>query len=149
MKVILMEDVAKLGAKGDVVNVKSGYAHNYLFPKDLAVEATPAQIKNLEKQMAKRDEEKAQEKAEAEATAAKLQGVKVVLKAKVGGAGKLFGTVTNKEIAEQLRADHGIDVDRRKIVLQDKIKELGTYTLPVKLHPEVKSELNVEIVQAE
>lgn len=147
MKVILMEDISKLGNKGDVVNVKSGYAHNYLFPRDLAVEATPAQIKNLEQEMAKRSEEKAKEKEEAQVIAEKLEAVKVVLKAKVGGAGKLFGTVTNKEIAEQLKADYGIEVDRRKIVLQDKIKGLGTYQLPVKLHPDVKAELTVDIVQ--
>ena len=145
MKVILLEDVKKLGVKGDVVETKPGYARNFLFANKLAVEATPAELKALEKKNAERRQLKAEEKAEAEVIASQLKDLTLVLKAKVGNAGKLFGTVTNKEIAEVLLAEHGIKIDRRKIVLPDKIKELGIYRLDVKLHPEVKAELKVQV----
>lgn len=145
MKVILLEDVKKLGVKGDVVETKPGYARNFLFANQLAVEATPAELKALEKKNAERRQLEAEEKAEAEVIASQLKDLTLVLKAKVGNAGKLFGTVTNKEIAEVLLAEHGIKIDRRKIVLPDKIKELGIYRLDVKLHPEVKAELKVQV----
>lgn len=145
MKVILLEDVKKLGVKGDVVETKPGYARNFLFANKLAVEATPAELKALEKKNAERRQLEAEEKAEAEVIASQLKDLTLVLKAKVGNAGKLFGTVTNKEIAEVLLAEHGIKIDRRKIVLPDKIKELGIYRLDVKLHPEVKAELKVQV----
>lgn len=148
MKVILLEDMEKLGKKGDVVDVKPGYANNYLFSRDLAVKATPEELENLEKIMAQREEEQAQAKAEAESIAQKLATVEVTIPMKVGEAGRLFGTVTNQDIADVLKKDYDIQVDRRKIVLDEKIKALGTYELPVKLHPEVPGQVKVNITEA-
>lgn len=148
MKVILLEDIAKVGVKGDVVDVKPGYANNYLFPRDLATKATPKELANLEKRIAQREEELAQAKAEAEKVAEKLASVNVTIPTKVGEGGRLFGTVTNQDIAEALKKDYDIQVDRRKIVLDEKIKSLGTYDLPVKLHPDIASQVKVTITQA-
>lgn len=149
MKVILLEDVEKLGAKGEVVDVKPGYANNYLIPRDMATLATDRELANLEARIAQREEEKAQEKAEAETTAEKLASVEVTIPMRVGEGGRLFGTVTNQDIADVLAKDYDIQVDRRKIVIEGKIKALGNYELPVKLHPEVPGQVKVTITEAE
>ncbi|HZK18120.1 MAG TPA: 50S ribosomal protein L9 [Clostridia bacterium] len=145
MKVILKEDIKGLGKEGDVANVSDGYARNYLIPKGLAVAATSGNIRSL-KQL-KKTAEKKQEKAidAAQKLVQKLEGLTVVVNAKVGETGRLFGSVNNKDIAEILRKKHKIKVDRKKIVLRDPIKELGNYTLTVKLHPKVNTKLNVEV----
>lgn len=146
MKVILLQDVDKVGKKGEVVDAKSGYARNYLLPNKLAIEATKSNLKSLETQQALAAEEKAYEKAQAQSIGEEIDKIKLTLKAKQGEGGKLFGAITNKEIAELLKEEHRIDIDRRKIVLPDKIKETGSYELPVKLHPDVKVTLKVDIV---
>ena len=149
MKVLLTEDVPKVGKRGEVVDVKSGYAHNFLFKNNVAVEATKPNLKRLAEQQAQEAEDRAYEKAQAEGIEARLKDQKVVIKAKEGAGGKLFGTITNKEVAEVIKNDFNVDIDKRKIVLDEKIKELGTFNATVKLHPEVKFTLKVQVVAAE
>lgn len=146
MKVILTEDVPKVGKRGEVVDIKSGYAHNFLFKNNVAVEATKGNLKKLAEQQAQEAEERAYEKAQAEGIASKLNDQKVVIKAKEGANGKLFGTISNKEVAEEIKAQYNVDLDKRKITLDDKIKELGTYNATIKLHPEVKIAVKVQVV---
>ena len=148
MKVILLEDVKGSGVKGDIINASDGYARNYLFPRGLAIEATKANINQLKnKQMA---EERRQEEAKqkAEDMAEKLSQLALVIKAKSGENGKLFGSVTNKEIAEELQKQHGITIDRKRIVLEDSIKQLCEIDLEVKLYPGVSGTLKVKVEEA-
>ena len=145
MKVILLADVKNHGVKGDGVDVSPGYARNYLLPRNLAVEATEknmARLKNKKRVEANRKE---QELAEAKEVAKKLEGIKVTLKAKSGENGKLFGSITSKEIGEALKEQHGIDLDRRKIVLNEPIKTLGELELDVKIYPEVTAKLKISV----
>ena len=148
MKVILLKDVKGTGVKGDVVNISDGYARNFLFPKGLAIEATKAnlsELKNKEKAQQKRIE---QEKQEARELAKKISDITLVIKAKSGENGKLFGSVTNKEIAEELKKQHNIIIDRKKIVLNEPIKQLGQMDLEVKLYPEISGKLTVKVEEA-
>ena len=148
MKVILLKDVKGTGVKGDVVNVNDGYARNFLFPKGLAVEATKAnlnELKNKEKAQQRRIE---QEKQEARELAKKISDITLVIKAKSGENGKLFGSVTNKEIAQELKKQHNITIDRKKIVLNEPIKQLGQMDLEVKLYPEISGKLTVKVEEA-
>ncbi|MGI6537521.1 MAG: 50S ribosomal protein L9 [Caldicoprobacterales bacterium] len=147
MKVILLEDVKGHGVKGDVVNVKDGYARNFLFPRNLAVEATPENLNNLEKKKAALEKKKAQEMEEAKKLAETISQVEVVVKARSGENGKLFGSVTNAEIADILQKTHNIKIDKKKIVLPDPIRNLGDYQLEVKVYPEVTANLKVKVVE--
>ena len=147
MKVILLEDVNKVGKKDQVLEVKEGYARNYLFAKKLAIEATPANMKELKRQEEIRANKAAQIKAEAEDLAGKLKEITVTITNKAGEGGKLFGAVTNKEIAERLEKDFGYKVDKRKIELAENIKTLGTYRPNVKLHNQVSVELTVKVIE--
>ena len=147
MKVILLQDVPKIGKKDQLLEVKEGYARNFLFTKKLAVEATPANIKELQRQEKIRADKAAEQKAEAIAVGEKLKETTVTIQTKCGAGGKLFGAVTNKEIAEQLEKSTGIKIDRRKIHLDENIKTLGTYRPMVKLHPDVHVELAVKIIE--
>lgn len=147
MKVILLEDVNKVGKKDQVLEVKEGYARNYLFAKKLAIEATPANMKELKRQEEIRANKAAQIKAEAEDLAGKLKEITVTITTKAGEGGKLFGAVTNKEIAERLEKDFGYKVDKRKIELAENIKTLGTYRPNVKLHNKVSVELTVKVIE--
>ncbi len=147
MKVILLEDVNKVGKKDQVLEVKEGYARNYLFAKKLAIEATPANMKELKRQEEIRANKAAQIKAEAEDLAGKLKEITVTITTKAGEGGKLFGAVTNKEIAERLEKDFGYKVDKRKIELAENIKTLGTYRPNVKLHNQVSVELTVKVIE--
>ena len=146
MKVILTADVPKVGKKGQVVDVKSGYAHNFLFANNVAIEATKANMKRLEAQHAQEAEDRAYEKAQAENIGSTLNGKTIVMKGKEGAGGKLFGAVTNKEIAEAIKREYHVDIDKRKIILDDKIRVIGTYNATIKLHPEVKITIKVQIV---
>lgn len=148
MKVILLEDVAKVGKKGDVVEAKTGHARNFLIPNKLAVEATKGNLKKLEEQKANAKEEAAYQLSQAEAIGRELKDKVVTIKSKAGEGGKLFGTLTNKEVAEAISAEFNIELDKRKITLEEKIKTLGTYPAQVKLHPEVKIEIRVKIIEA-
>lgn len=147
MKVILLQDVNKIGKKDQVLDVKEGYARNYLLAQKLAVEATPANLKELKRQEDIRAGKAANEKAQAEALANQLKEVTVTITTKCGENGKLFGAVTNKEIAEKLEKDFGIKIDKRKIELSENIKTLGTYTPTVKLHQSVSVNLTVKVTE--
>ena len=136
MKVVLLCDVKGQGKKGEVVNVSDGYARNFLFPKNLATLADNKIMNELKGKEEARLRQIELEKQAARATAEKLQGIVVKIGAQAGADGKIYGSVTTKEIAEQLAAQHGIEVDRRKINLADPIKAFGTYTPEIKLYPE-------------
>ena len=143
MKVVLLQDVKGQGKKDEIVNVSDGYARNFLFPRKLAAEADKKvlnDIKTKEEAKARRIE---LEKAAARETAEKLQSLLVKIPIQSGADGKLYGSVTTKDIAEALLAQHGVEVDRRKIVLDNPIKAYGTYTVDVKLYPEIAGKLNV------
>lgn len=146
MKVILLQDVAKVGKKDDVVNAKTGYARNYLIPNGLAIEATKNNMKKLEDRQEAQAEEAAYELAQAQAIAEALKEAKVEVFTKVGAGGKTFGAITNKEIAEALKKQHNIDIDRRKILLPEKIKDLGVTEVTLKLHPDVHPTLRVQVL---
>jgi len=145
MKVILLKDVKSLGKAGDVVDVSNGYARNYLFPQKLASEATAAAMNELNNKEAARKHRIETERKEAQALAGLIVQKTVVISVSSGADSKLYGSVTAKEIAEKLESDHGIVIDKRKIVLDKPIKSYGTYVLDVKLYPEVTAKLNVVV----
>lgn len=145
MKVILKTDVKALGKKGQICEVSDGYARNFLFPKGLAVEATSGNLNDLASKKANEEKKKEQEKKEAQTLAAKLSSLSVEIHTKSGEGGRLFGSVTNKEIAEALKASHGINLDRRKLELKEPIKALGTFNVQAKLHPEVTAQFQVHV----
>ncbi|ADL08961.1 50S ribosomal protein L9 [Thermosediminibacter oceani] len=147
MKVILLQDVKSLGKKGDLVNVADGYARNYLFPKNLAVEATPGNLAKLEQEKKARENKLAKEKKEAEELAQKIKKGTVTLKVKAGEQGKIFGSITSKDIAEALRQQYGVEIDKRKVQLDEAIKSLGSYEVTVKLHPEVEARIIVRVTE--
>lgn len=147
MKVILLQDVKGHGKKGDVVNASDGYARNYLLPKGLAVEANAKNLTELKNKKAAEDKRKQQEYEEAKMLAEKISKVQVEIKAKSGENGKLFGSVTNKEIADVLKSKHGLSIDKKKIVLPEPIKSLGSFQLEVKVYPEVSAKLAVKVVE--
>ena len=147
MKVILIQDVKGKGKKGQMIEVSDGYARNFMLPKKLAQEATADAINTMRMNDKATQERIAREKAEALATSKKLREMTVVVKAKGGGAGRLFGSVTNAEIADAL-AKTGIKLDKRKIVIADPIKNVGTYTVTCKLGYEISAPLTVKIVEA-
>lgn len=145
MKVILLQDVKGKGKKGQMLEISDGYARNYLLPRKLAVEAT-ADAMNTKKMNDKAAAEKeAKERAEALEISRKLREMTVVVTAKGGGAGRLFGSVTSQEIADALKAKSGIALDKRKIVVADQIKSVGTYTVQCKLGYEITAPLTVKI----
>ena len=148
MKVILLQDVKGKGKKGQMLEISDGYARNYLLPRKLAVEAT-ADAVNTKKMNDKAAAEKAaRERAEALEISHKLRELTLVVTAKGGGAGRLFGSVTNQEIADALKAKTGITLDKRKIVISDPIKSVGTYTVQCKLGYEITAPLTVKIEEA-
>ena len=147
MKVILLQDVKGKGKKGQMIEVSDGYARNFMLPKKLAIEATADAINTMRMNDKATQERIAREKAEALATSKKLREMTVVVKAKGGGAGRLFGSVTNAEIADAL-AKTGIKLDKRKIVIADPIKNVGTYTVTCKLGYEISAPLTVKIEEA-
>ena len=148
MKVILNADVKGKGKKGEIVNVSDGYARNFLFPKNLAKEATAQNLNAAKVAQDAAKHRKLVEKAEAVALAEKLSGKTVQLKAKCGEGNRLFGAVTAAEVAEALKENMGIEVDKKKIALSGGIKELGTYDVAVKVYAEVSATIKVEVVRA-
>jgi len=145
MKVILLEDVKGIGKKGQVLNASDGHARNFLLPRKLAVEATSANLATLEAQQKTAQNKLAMEVKAAKELAEKLQAKPVNLKVKVGEKGRMFGSISNKEIAEAIQSQLGEVVDKKKIVLGDPIKSVGTYTVTAKLHAQVAAKLEVEI----
>ena len=145
MKVILLQDVKGKGKKGQLLEVSDGYARNYMLPRKIAIEATADAVntKNMNDKAAA--EKAAKERAEAMEVSRKLREMTLIVKAKGGGAGRLFGSVTNQEIADALKASTGINLDKRKITISDPIKNVGSYTVTCKLGYEISAPLTVKI----
>lgn len=146
MKVILQQEVKKMGKKGDIIEVSEGYARNYLLPRKLAVPATNANMNAVKLQKAAEERKQQRILEEAQVLGAQMAKIEVSIAAKTGEGGKLFGSVTGKDIADALKAKHNIDIDKRKIELKDTIKSLGTYPVTIKLHPEVSTQIKVHII---
>ena len=145
MKVLLLQDVKGQGKKGEIVNVSDGYARNFLLPKKQAVIADNAVMNEIRTKEEAKKHREAEEKKAAQANAKKLEGIVVKLFATAGADGKFFGSISTKEIADELAKISGIEVDKRKIDLNDPIKAFGTYSLDVKLHPEVSGKINLVV----
>lgn len=148
MKVILTQDVKSLGKKGEIVNVSDGYARNMLFPKKLGVEANNKNINDLKLQKAHEDKLAQEQLEAAQAFKKELEEKEIVLSIKVGEGGKLFGSVSTKEIAEAAKDQLGYDIDKKKMQLPSPIKVLGTTMVPIRLHPKVTAELKVIVREA-
>ncbi len=146
MKVILNQDVKGKGKKGELITVSDGYARNFLFPRNLAVEANATSLNELKNREESKAHHLAEEKAAAEQNKAKINGKTLVIKAKSGNGGKLFGAVTVKEVAEKIKTDFAVDVDRRKISMND-IKNYGDYTAEVKLYNGVVASVTVSVTE--
>lgn len=147
MKVILLKDIKGVGKKDDIIEASDGHARNYLFPRGLAVEATSNNLNKVDRVKAKEEEHRKEELAKAKELKEQIENVKVVIKAKAGEAGKLFGTITNKEIAKHLEDEHNIVIDKKKIVVKNPIKSVGQYHVDIKLHPKVTASLSVDVVE--
>ena len=148
MEVILRDHVENLGRRGDVVKVADGYARNFLLPRKLALPATPGNLKIVERQRKIADVKEAEEKTGAEALAARLTALEIVVSRRVGEQGHLYGSVTSADIAEVL-VEKGFDIDKRKISLADPLKAIGEFTVPVKLHRDVVAQLRVKVTPLE
>ena len=145
MKVILLEDVKSLGKKGEIVNVNDGYARNFILPKKLGLEATSKNLNDLKLQK-KNDEKVAQEKLDAaKALAEKIKEKSITVKIQAGVEGKVFGSISSKEIATEAKKQLNMDIDKKKIVIPDAIKSLGTYNVNIKLHKDVTATLAVKV----
>ncbi len=149
MKVILLEDVKGAGKKGELVNVSDGYARNFLMPRKLAKEADAQAINELKNAEQSKQHKIAVETAQAQANAKMLEGQTLIMKAKAGQGGKLFGSVTSKEIANEIKQKYSLAVDKRKVVLESDIKAFGTYKCEVKLYTGVSASMNIKVVEAE
>lgn len=147
MKVILLQDIRGKGKKGQCMEVSDGYARNYLLPRKLATEANANNLNTMRMNDKALAEKQTRERAEASETAAKLKDLTVTVTAKGGGAGKLFGSVTAAEISDALQAQYGIAIDRRKLVIDEPIKTVGTYTIKCKLGYEITGELTARVVE--
>ena len=145
MKVILLQDETKLGKKGDVIEVSEGYARNYVLPKKIGVEATSKNLNDLKLQKANADKVALEQLNDAKALAAVLAEKTVEVKMKAGEGGRAFGSVSSKEIAAECKVQHGIEIDKKKIVLPEALKNFGMYEVNVKLHPQVTAVLKVHV----
>jgi large subunit ribosomal protein L9 len=150
VKVILRQDLENLGDTGDMVTVKPGYARNYLFPRGLAFEATAANIRQLEEDRRREEQRAKRDYLEARRRSAQLEGVSLTFHANAGEEGKLFGSITSGDISDRL-AEQGLDyeIDRRWIMLDEPIKSLGVYSVPVRLHSDVRPEIKVWVIKGE
>ncbi|KLU59161.1 50S ribosomal protein L9 [Peptococcaceae bacterium CEB3] len=146
MKIILKSDVKGTGKKGQVLEVADGYARNFLFPRGLALAATENNVQDLVNKKAWEEKRKEKEKQRALDLADKLRPLVVEVGAKTGEAGRLFGSVTNKEIADTLKKKYALDIDKRKLELREPIKALGTYSVHARLHPDVSAEFRVRVI---
>jgi large subunit ribosomal protein L9 len=149
VKVILQKDVKNLGKKGDVLEVAEGYGRNFLLPRGLAVEANAGNLRQIEQQKKAEAAKNTRELKQAQAVAEKLSGKGLTIRARVGGAGKLFGSITSQELADQLKEQLAVDIDKRKIDLKEPIKSLGSYSVTARIHPEVHVTFKVEVVPEE
>lgn len=144
-KILLREDIDNLGARGEIVRVKAGYARNYLLPRKLAVEATASNVKQIESERAALLKREAKDRSTAEGQAEQLRNVTLKFERKVGEAGVLYGSVTSMDVAHALK-EQGYEIDRRKISLREPIKRFGNYTVPVRLHRDITVELPVSVL---
>ncbi len=147
MKVIFLKDVKGKGKKGEIKEVAEGYARNYLLPRKLAVEASAGNLKIAEEQRKRQKRRQEEERAEALQLAEKLKEISLTIAAKAGESGRLFGAVTAKQIATELKKKHGINLDRRKIQLEEPIRSLGVTQVSIKLYPEITAVLAVKVVE--
>ena len=145
MKLVLTRDVEKLGMRGEVVDVAPGYGRNYLLPRGFAVEATPANLREWESRREKIQRQVDAEKQEAQELVAKLTGAVLHIKAKAGDEGRLYGSVTAKDLSEALRNEFGLAIDRKRIVLPEPVKTLGAHPIKLSLHPDVEAELMIDV----
>lgn len=145
MKVILQQEVKNLGKKGDIIEVAKGYATNYLLPQKLAIMATADNINTATVQKAAEERKKERALDEAKLLASQMAKIVVAISVKMGEGGRLFGSVTAKDIADALAIQQKLEIDKRKIELKDAIKSLGTFTVPIKLHPEVSTQIQVTV----
>lgn len=148
MKIILLEDVKTLGKKGDIINANDGYARNFILPKKLGIEATPKNLNDLKLQKANDEKVAAQILQDAQDFAKELEEQTVEVKMKAGEGGKAFGSVSTKEIAVAYKDKYGKEIDKKKMVLPEAIKNFGTYEVKVKLHPKVSGVLRVKVEEA-
>jgi len=147
MKVIMQQDVVKVGKEGEVVTVADGFFRNYLFPRSLAVAATPSSLKVIARRLAS-EEKKAEElKSQAEKDAATIGEKTVKISARTGESDRLYGSITAGDIADAINKDLGVTVDRRKVLIADAIKSLGSYSVPVKLHRDITVPVTIEVVK--
>jgi large subunit ribosomal protein L9 len=146
MKVVLKDDVKNVGKMGQIVNVADGYARNYLVPRGLALEANTKNIKAIEHEKRIINEKSKKFKSSAQDISDKLSTLTLLIKAKAGEEGKLFGSVTTMDIAELLK-NEGIEIDKKKIFLDEPIKRIGTYSVNIKLHPEVSTDITLQVIQ--
>ena len=145
MKIILIKDVEGLGVEGDLVDAKIGYARNYLIPKGVAIEATPGNMRKWESQQVERAERKEKEEEEALKLKGKIEEEAINIEGKSGEGGRLFGSITSTDIAEALKAQQNIDIDKRRIELKDNIKTLGTTEVSIRVYPEIVATLRVNV----
>jgi large subunit ribosomal protein L9 len=145
MKIILTQNVKDLGVEGEIKEVAAGYARNFLIPRGMALEATSARLKETEDKKSRDVRQREKELAQAEELKKKIEGQNITLKMKIGGSSKLFGAVTNKEVAEALKKSFDVNIDKKKIELGDPIKHLGEYTIKVKIYQTVLAEVNLTV----
>lgn len=146
MKVLLKNDVPKIGKSGELLEVKEGYARNFLIPRGLAVEATGGTLKQYEEDIKAQERKKSKEKEEAQALAAKIKGLTITLRHKAGDEGRLFGSLTSTEVAEGLK-QKGFEIDKKQVLMDDHIRLLGKHIVKIKLHADVMADLNVEVMK--
>lgn len=147
MKVILKQDVKSLGKKDDIVEVKDGYARNFLIPGNLAVEASSTNVNTVKLKKQAEENKKQKELENAKKLAQKLNNITLEMKAKIGENGKLFGSITNKEIADRLKEMHGIDIDKKMLAMSENIKSIGIYDVEARLYPQVAAKFKVKVEQ--
>ncbi|MEZ0535700.1 50S ribosomal protein L9 [Caldicellulosiruptoraceae bacterium PP1] len=145
MKVVLLQDIKGVGKKDEIIEVSDGYARNYLFPKKLAIEATEGVQSHIKGKKEAEQKKKEKELQKAQELAKRIEEISLILKVKSGESGKLFGSITNKEIAEELKKQFKIDIDRKKIEIDNPIKIVGNYTVEVKVYPTVVAKLKVNV----
>lgn len=146
MKVILQQDVKKIGQKGEVVDVAEGYGRNYLIPRGLAVEASAGNLRQVAQQKQAESKKAKRELNDAQKTEKILQGEALTVKAKVGEGGKLFGSITTQDITDQLRRQFSVEIDKRKVDVKEPIKTLGSHQVTVRVHPKVHVNVTVEVI---
>ena len=149
MKVILLADVKNIGKKDEIVNVSDGYARNFLFPRKLAVEATPGASKEVERKRAAERQREMERRAEAEKRAGSLRGKVIVVQTRCGSQGRLYGSVTSAEIAQALKEQYQVEVDKRRIETEETIRTVGEYPVIVRLYPEISAKMTVKVQPAE